>query len=80
MEESPLLPAREYHKRGPRAKHTRARQARQRRRQKERERLQREQARAQHALEALARAIVAWGLPATLAVEPQWRLQAQRQL
>jgi 3-hydroxyacyl-CoA dehydrogenase len=80
MEEPPMTHPGAYHKRLQRARQQRAHQAKQRRLQRERERLQREQAQAQRALRALEQAVQELGLPATVAEEVQWRLQAQQQL
>ena len=66
---------REYHRRLQHARQQRQRHAKQRRLLQARERLQREQARAQRYLQALAPALVDWGLPETLAPEVEWRLQ-----
>jgi hypothetical protein len=69
-----------YHKRLQHARQKRAEQAKQRRRQRERKRLQREQVQAQRCMQALEHALQELGLPATVADEVQWRLQAQQKL
>jgi hypothetical protein len=75
-----MTQARASHKRVQRARQKRQHQAQQRRLQQPRARLQQEQARAQRTLQALAQAVQELGLPATVAEEVQWRLQAQQQL
>lgn len=75
-----MTPSRAYHQRVQRAKQKRRHQAMQRRLQQPRARLQHEQARAQRALQALEQAVQELGLPATVAEEVPWRLQAQQQL
>jgi hypothetical protein len=80
MEEFPMTQPPAYQKRIQRARPKRAQQAKQLRLQPQRERLQGEQARAPRALRALEQARQELGLPATVAQEVQWRLQAQQQL
>jgi len=72
MEELPMTHPRRYHQR--------QQKARQQRLAKARERLQREQARAQRHLQALEQAVPELGLPASVAEDIQWRLQAQAKL
>ena len=64
----------------PTRSHRRRQKARQRRIEKERARLQREQAQAQRRWQALEQALQELGLPATVADEVHWRLQAQQTL
>jgi len=75
-----MTQSRAYHKRVQRARQQRHHQARLRRLQRERERLRQEQQRAQQALRALEQAVQELGLPATVAEEVQWRLQAPQKL
>lgn len=61
----------------PRRYHNRQQKAKERQRAKLRERLAQEQSRAQRYLQGVERAVQALGLPATVAEEVEWRLQAQ---
>jgi hypothetical protein len=67
--------ARAYHKRLQQARQTRQQHAKRRRLEKARAHLQREQARAQRHLQVLEQALIDVGLPETLVVEVEWRLQ-----
>ena len=71
-----MTPITEYDTRWQQARQKRAQHAKQRRRQKAREHLQCEPARAQRHLHALEQALVDLGLPETVAVEVEWRLNA----